>query len=89
MKINIEDSPPYKEDKNDMQVGSVYRTAVGHIHIIVGLTITRFDSERALALVFKDGELTNCVCYGAGYYKMRTPVGFCENALTDLTIEWF
>lgn len=89
MKINTEDAPKFVSNCEDVQVGNVYKTQAGHIHVIVGVMETRHGSERACALVFKDGEVTNAVCYGSGYYRMRSPIGFCTTVMEDLEIEWF
>ena len=89
MKINTEGAPKFVTNSQDVSVGNVYKTQAGHIHIIVGVIETRHGSERAAALVFKEGEVTNAVCYGSGYYRMREPIGFCSGVIDDLEIEWF
>lgn len=89
MKINTETAPKFVTNEGCVQVGNVYKTQAGHIHIIIGVMETRHGSERACAIVFKDGEVNNAVCYGAGYYRMRSPIGFCSSVLEELEIDWF
>lgn len=89
MKINTEGAPKFVTNTEEVAVGNVYKTQGGHIHIVVGVLETRHGSERVCALVFRDGEISNAVCYGAGYYRMRAPIGFCASVSEDLEIEWY
>lgn len=89
MKIDTEGAPKSVSNSEDVQVGNVYKTQAGHIHVIVGVMETRHGSERACAIVFKDGEVNNAVCYGSSYYRMRSPIGFCSSVLENLEIEWY